>query len=782
MLNRSKNTLKWLWIVVPILLGSCHYTKYVPEGKQLLTKNEIYINGKLNRDEEIANIVKQKPNKVVILRSLKPYLTLYGWGNPKKKGISGWFSSIGEPPVVQDSILSEKTANQISQYLFSKGYFFNKYSWRLDSMSNEKKTEVRYDFITGPQYSIKKFMVYAETMELENLFKEKIKESLIVEGSAYDAQLITSERERITKMFRNYGYFGFPREVIRFKLDTAIGQHQILLTMFISDLPVTTGDTTYTTPHRPYIINSVAINPSYSFTDDQKPFQDTVVHNDYIVYETDSNLFKPSLITRSLHFKKGEDYDESKVKHSYEHVTSLRVFKTTEITFKPSILDTGNHNILDVYVKLSPRTKRSFTTQLEFTNTSGNYGISTGIGWLNRNFLGGGELLEIGLRGGLEAQAVFSSDNQLFNTWELGGEIALNFPRFLIPFIDEDDIPKRMLPRSKVFLSANRTNRQEFDRQVYTLGLQYLWKESDTKSHAINLTDLSYVKVNRIDPEYLERLDFKNGFKDNFIMATRYAFTYNNQNEKNRKHADYFRGSVEISGNILSLANQISPFPYDTARYAHTVFGVPYSQYVKIDLDYRHYTRLTEDHVVATRAFVGFSQSYGNSKISAPFEKLYFAGGSNDIRSWLAYKLGPGLNPATDEVVAAPFKILTSIEYRFTILKSLKGALFADAGNVWYMPWTTYSDLTTAGELTPQQAQYFQEYLTFRPENILKSTALGAGVGIRYDFNFFIFRLDMGLKIHNPQNYLNPNNGPWLYVPGLKWRDVAFNLALGYPF
>ncbi|GAB5557639.1 MAG: BamA/TamA family outer membrane protein [Schleiferiaceae bacterium] len=766
--------------MLPIWVSSCHYTKYVPEGEQLLTQNEIYINEKKSRNQEVTGIVKQQPNKILLFRSVKPYLTLYGWGNPEKDGISGWFTDIGEAPVVLDSALTHKSAYQISQYLFSNGYFLNTYRWEVDTLKNEKKAKVKYYYTTGSQYRIKTFNVYAETEALEILYNQHKKDSKVLEGNPYSAQKITEERERVSKLFRNSGYFGFPREVIRFEVDTSLGDHQIALTMYISDLPVTTGDTTYTIPHKPYKINSVQITPAYSFKDEVQRFEDTVTHNTYIIYETDSTQFTPSLLTRSIHFKQGDYYNEQEVKQTYEHINSLKVFKTAEISFKPSVVDTSKSNELDVYVKLAPGKKRSFTTELEFTNTSGNFGISTGLGWLNRNFFGGGESLELSVRGGIEAQVSFIDESQLFNTWELGGEVAVNFPRFIFPWVDENSFPKRMLPRSRVFLSASRTNRQEFDRLVYTLGLQYLWKESETKNHSINLTDLSYVKINRIDPDYLARLEFKNGFQDNFIMATRYAFTYNNQHHKFRKHADYFRGTAEISGNILALANSISPFPYDSTQYAYTVFGVPYSQYFKIDLDYRHYTRITSEHIVATRFFVGYSQSYGNSLISAPFEKMYFAGGSNDIRSWLAYKLGPGLNPNADEVVAAPFKLLASIEYRFPILKNLKGALFADAGNVWYMPWVE-SDLRETGQ-SEDDIDLFVENFTFKSGTVFKGSALGGGMGLRYDFNFFIFRLDMGLKLHNPQNYLQPGKSPWIYVPGLKWSDVVFNLALGYPF
>jgi len=766
--------------LLPIWVSSCHYTKYVPEGDQLLTQNEIYINGKKSRDQEITGIVKQQPNKILLLRAVKPYLTLYGWGNPEKGGIPGWFTDIGEPPVVLDSALTQKSAYQISQYLFANGYFLNTYSYEIDPLRNPKKAKVKYYYTTGSQYRIKTFNVYAETEALETLYHETKKDALVSEGNPYSAQNLTAERERVSKLFRNSGYFGFPREVIRFEVDTSAGTHQIELTMYISDLPVSTGDSTYTLPHKPYSINSVQITPSYSFTGENSTFEDTVVHNTYVIYEKDSTQFTPSLLTRSIHFKKGDSYNETHVKQTYEHINSLKVFKTAEISFKPSAIDTSTNNQLDVYVNLSPGKKRSFTTELEFTNTSGNFGISTGVGWLNRNFFGGGESLELSVRGGIEAQVSFLDESQLFNTWELGGEVAINFPRFLFFYINENTLPKRMIPRSRLFLSASRTNRQEFDRLVYTLGLQYLWKESDTKNHSVTLTDLSYVKINRIDPDYLARLEFKNGFQDNFIMATRYAYTYNNQHQKSRKQADYFRGTVEISGNILGLANTIAPFPYDSTSYAHTVFGVPYSQYVKVDLDYRNYSRITEDHVVASRFFIGYSQSYGNSVISPPFEKMYFAGGSNDIRAWLAYKLGPGLNSNTDEVVAAPFKLLASVEYRFPIIKKLKGALFADAGNIWYMPWVA-DDLRETGQ-SEEDVDAFIENFTFRTGTVFKGTALGGGLGLRYDFNFFIFRLDMGLKLHNPQNYNTPGKRPWIYVPGLKWDQVVFNLALGYPF
>ncbi|MDX5426633.1 MAG: BamA/TamA family outer membrane protein [Bacteroidota bacterium] len=770
------------------VMGSCSYTRYVPEGRQLLTENEVVINERVVNNEKITNIIKQRPNKSII--GVRPYLILYNWGDPEaKKGIKHWFVEIGEPPVIVDSNLVSKSAYQIGLYLFGKGYFNNSYSYDVHMKKskffnpftwakNPKKAMVTYTFSTGPRYYLRRYTQTINSETIENLYEAFKDRSFIRSGMPYDVDSLEAERTRLAKLFRDHGYYAFPQSLIRFEADTLIEGEQVDLKLIISDLPIQQGDSVIFVPHKPSILKNVYVAVS------QNPYRDTIITNDTISFRGYTFLnasrlqFRPFLIDRSLSFEKGQLYSEQKVTQSYLTLSNTRIFKTSDITFR---LQSENDSVryLNAWVRLSPFDKRAITTELEATNTSGNYGIGAGISWLNRNLFHGGEIFEMKLKGAIEAQVV-SESSEFFNTNEIGAEISLKIPRFLLAGNFNYKIPKRMEPKTRTYMSITRQNRVEFTRVLFKTGIDYSWRESMTKSHTIAPLELTFVRVPQLDTSYYESLEFNNGFRDNFISTTRYTFIYNNQ-FKNLTHTDFFRGNFELGGNLLSLMDQAFGFNQSQDELNQgLIFGVPYTQYFKVDLDFRHSFNLPGDNVVVTRVFTGISYGYGNTPYAPPFEKQFFVGGSNDIRAWGAYKLGPGITPPIDGISTGTFKIMVNSEHRFPLLGNLEGALFIDAGNVWFLK----KDLgyLTSGDLGGLTLKQVEEYTTFNFSTFFKQIAVGPGIGLRYDFSFFVFRLDTGFKLYNPQNILIDGVSPWINVPGLKFKDLSFNFALGYPF
>jgi outer membrane protein assembly factor BamA len=478
-----------------------------------------------------------------------------------------------------------------------------------------------------------------------------------------------------------------------------------------------------------------------------------------------------------IHFKGGDLYNESKAKESYLHLTGNRVFQIAEISYQPVKGDTTNR--LDAFINLQPFLKRTFSVELEGTNTAGNYGISGAVTLANRNIFKGGEILDFTFRGGLEAQVNLNS-NEPFNTREIGTEIGLNFPRFFLFNGISRRLPKRMEPRSRIFTSFNYQTRVEFERAILTLGLLYTWRESRSKQHQINLLDVNYVRLPRIDNDYFNSLEFKTGFQDNLIMAIRYTFLYSDiALAKSTRTSNYFKGSIEPAGNLFGAFSNSGTFEQDEETDQYLVLGVPFAQYIKLDADFRHYFNPTEDHQFVMRFYAGATINYGNSPFLPPFEKSYLAGGSNDLRGWVAYRLGPGNFPnylyvQGDQSYAAvaPLKLLGSAEYRFPIIKSFRGALFFDAGNIWLWDRNYNTEGLSDVELA------LVEFGIFRFDTFYKQIALNTGIGWRYDFGFFALRLDMGIKIWDPTE---PENQRFV-LGGLKWSTINYNIALGYPF
>ena len=771
-----------LAIALPLIIFSCKSTRWVKDGEYLLVENEIYINNKKVNNAELQSLLKQHPNKE-LTPIFKPYLSLYNVGNPnKEKGLAHWFTKIGEAPVLADSTTILGSATNLGLFYFSNGYFDNVTAVETHINKETKKAKIRYDVFTGEPHYFGSLNYLIASENIENLIlNDTLFKSKIEEGNKYSNNTLEAERENIVKLFRNNGYYGFQKELIRFEADTMNPNRAVNLTMVISDQPVYFKDSVYFKPHHPYAVSNIIIDPNYSYIDDHK-VKDTVVVDHYLFLESPENEFNAGLPISAIHFEPGETYNQKKVIDSYSHLNSLRVFRNSEILFEPD----SNDN-LKAIVRLKPFPQRSIQLDLEGTNTSGRYGIFGTISILNRNLFKNGEIFDITLNGGFEKQFTLNSDNSegpFFNVYEFGGEIGINFPRFFVPKSLQSKFKKRIIPKSRISASAGRQHRQEFIRNYFNIGLGYFWKHSKNVNFNIQLVDFTFLDLIDIDPDYENSLEFSQGYQDVLISATRFSYIFNNQNTKKGRNTSFFIASAEVAGNLLNLLDQVKPEDVTDNNKKGRYFGVPYSQYFKIDLDYRHYTKLRSNQSVVWRIMGGYTHTYGNTKNELPpFEKSYFAGGTNDLRGFRAYRLGPG-NYALDDYkgddflysAVAPIKLMYNIEYRFTILKSLKGALFTDVGNIWI--YNNDSITTIIGD--PAIDKNIDQF-KFKWENLSEQIAISSGFGIRYDFGFFVFRLDAAIPIFDPRldsgKRFTPNNPSRFSI-----NIFELNLGIGYPF
>ncbi len=775
--------LTFFGIFLAAFFTACSPLKYVPKGKQLLVKNSIEINGKRVSDGTAKSVIKQKPNRVISVPATdivlwRPYLMLYNWGNPaKEKGFAHWLTKIGEAPVVADSAAMLGSARQLGQYYFNRGYFFNEVEFTIDFKRDSTRAGVNYKIYSGPQYYFNTVEYVISSPGIAQVVGTAQAESKIKAGMPYNTADLEGERDRLVAMLRNNGYYGFQKSLVRFVSDTSAGDHSVNITMIVGDKPGAVGDSVYYIEHIPYTIQNVFIDPNYNFSAGGSAGVDSVLYKELTIIHAKPIRYKASFLESQIHLKPHKLYNEQEVKETYRHLTGNRVFRVAEITFENIEGDTTNG--LNAIIQLEPYLKKTFTAELEGTTTAGNYGVAGVLTWAMRNFFKGGEIVDFSVRGGLEAQANIEEASGIFNTFEVGTEIGINFPRFVLSGGWNQRIPKRMEPKSRIYTSYSYQTRVEFERTILAVGLQYSWRESNTKFHQVNLFDINYVRLPRIDQDYLNSLEFKTGFQDNLIMATRYTFMYDNIKFTNDRSAQFFRASIENSGGLLALLNSNNTFAQDPETDQYLALGVPYAQYVKLDFDFRNFAYITKEHQVVTRAFVGTTINYGNSPYLPPFEKSFLAGGSNDIRGWTAYHLGPGNFPnylynyqGSSYAAVAPIKILGSVEYRFPILKALKGALFIDAGNIWL--WDRSYDQNGLSEVELALV----EYGIFQFNTFWKQIATNTGVGFRYDFGFFAFRLDLGIKVWDPSE---PENQQYV-LPGLKWNTITYNIALGYPF
>lgn len=746
-LNIRAHSVRVAFVITTLIIAfsSCRSVRNVEAGDRALWETTLLINGKKSRDRNALAVIRQQPA-------------------PRKL--------FGYTPTIVDTALAIRSTQQLKQFAINQGYFRANAHYTYNK-KGDKKAGITYHIETGPRFNIRNIRYDIEDERLKRLHLRHISNSIIKADKPFQLSEMETERERLTALFRNNGYFGYPRDRIRFTLDTLNSPGEIDLTILIPNERKQHGDSLRSVSPVPNVISRVVINPDYRIRNRKA---DTTSFMGYeILYESgDSIWLAPRVLTDVLEFAPGSGYRENRIKNSYQHINRLRLFSSTEINFRSVENDTTGEQLV-ANISMIPLPRRSFTAEVEALNTSAQLGTNANISWVNRNAFGGGENLNVRLRGGIESQAIGElATDQFFNTFELSAEVSLLFPRFLLPFNTIGIIPRRMQPRTRMALSAGRQSRVEFDRILYRGSLGYIWQQDLNQTHAIDMVDVNVVRISQLRDEFLQNLNFLFGFRNTFISSTRYTYTYNNQLTSKKPVKYFFRGMIEVAGNTLAGLDAANPFPTDSLG-ASTILGVNYAQYVKAEIDYRQFWTLSPKTSLVWRVFAGYTRAYGNSidpvfGYQPPFEMRYFAGGNNDIRAFLPYRLGPGTNQGADTLFnTAPIKLLTNLEYRFPIHQRFKGAVFLDAGNIFYENLRLPDGSRVADE-NPD--------LVLRWETLLESMALGSGVGVRYDFGFFVIRLDMAYPLYNP----NEPDGNRFITENLRFSRIAWNVALGYPF
>lgn len=752
-----------------LLTGACNLGKWVPEGEYRLAENEILIDER-SAPDNVEAIIKQKPTKYV------PNL-VYSMGNPADSGFAGWVSGLGKAPTIVNMNLVQRTSDQLGYYYFGKGYFNNTSTFEITRDEEHRRAEILYTVHLGTRYTIRNIEYEVSSPMVDSIVRDMVKGRKIGPGSPYDETMLEADRDRITDMLRNRGFFTFSKDVIEYRADTTVGDHQVDLKMIIGDRVVRTDDSTYTVPHVPWKINQVYVDYDFNYREQNVEYVDTIRYDGYsFLLKQEEEKYSPRLVTRSVHFESHRPYDQARTKETYSHLSSLGVFGASEIEYVPRS-DTGAQE-LDVYVRLTPLPKYSFTTQLEGTNTSGNYGIAGSMTVMNRNTFGGGEIFDVSLKGGLQAQVnTETSDNQLFNTYEVGIEAGLTFSRILNPFKLDVDYPKRMRPSTRFSSSYSQQSRIEFQRHIFKLAMTYRGNFSEQARWEWDVLNFNYVNLIDASPTYLNSLFFKTGFQDNMIFGGRGTFIYEPVETRLSAVQQFLRASLELSGNGVWVGDRAFNYERSEDGTQGLLLNVPYAQYIRFDADYRWSLALGPRSKFIARILGGVTYNYGNSPVLPPFEKNFLAGGSQDIRGWVAYRLGPGALPKyiyedANYAAVGPVKLIVNMEYRFPIVGSLYGAAFVDAGNVWLFnrdyPVDDFNGFTES----------IMEDMKLTADDFWQRNAVGTGVGLRYDFGFFQLRFDGGIKVWDP----GEPEGYRYVLPGLRWSNVTYNFALGYPF
>lgn len=822
-MRRTRRGIPYFYIqtlILFVILSACNPAKKLQKEELLLSKNIVSIKGAKLEKTDIDTYIKLKPNRK-ILGFVRFHLWLYNLANENRiakkrkayneklrlknerriaKGkaktngreqlFGEWLLSVGEPPVVYDSFAVQKSAKQIKMLLANKGYFINTVTDSL-TIKRGKKANVFYEINASKPYTINAVTYNIADAQLKQFVFSDTAGSLLQKGNNYDVDEIQKERERITNTLNNNGFYLFTQDYIYFEIDTNLNNRKANISIgiknFAQKIPGN-ADSIAETTHQRFTIGNVYIQPDFVSAEQNMRHTDTLQIDNYVVLQNNKLNYKIKVLLEAIFIHKGDTYKLKNSEDTYKRLSELKSFKSIRIYYIQS--DSGQ---LDCHIQLSPIFKQSFTIETEGTNTSGNLGVSGSFIFQNRNLFKGAELLELRLKGGIAAQRLanttsknLTSNAREFNTIEFGPELNLYVPRFLLPF--KVYASKRANPKT-VFTSAlNYQKRPDYERTITNFSLGYTWKETAQKTHVINPLVINFVKV---DLSNQFSSDLQNNIRNQFILysfsnhlstSSRYTFTFNQQDLKKQKNFAFFRLNAESSGSILrglyNLTNRINENTFVKDNQGRFTFlDIAYSQYLRMDADYRYYFNPNPWNKIVFRIAGGIGKPLSNFRV-LPFERSFFSGGANSLRAWQTRSLGPGSyynkNFSFDQF--GDGQLEGNIEYRFKMFKMLNGAFFIDAGNTWL-----------------RQPETNRPGGDFQFNRFYKEIAIGTGFGVRADFDFFIIRFDWGLKARDPQfaekerwvieHWVDPQwKKNYYLLNNREYSFLAFNIGIGYPF
>ncbi|MFO7935410.1 MAG: BamA/TamA family outer membrane protein [Bacteroidales bacterium] len=755
-----------LWCI-PVLVHSCQATKYVPEDEYLLHNYNIQIrDGKVDK-KELDDYIKQKPNKRIFF--WKFYLSLYNLSSPgKETGFGGWLKRIGEPPVIYDEDLRNRSAEQLSLFMRNKGYY---HAEVIDStVFSDRRAKVIYEVVPGEPYRIRDITYFFHDASLAPLVLSDTTSSALRKGELFDVDLLQQERRRIETLLRNHGYYNFSRDYIYYEVDSLLNGYLVDLTLGIRNYPLQDerGRIIHV-DHPVYRIRDVSLFTEYDAVlferggDPEEEKLDTLVYDSIHVIYSDKPNIRPGVVTQKNNIIPGELFSAENVQRTYRNLSSLSALSMVDIRFDE--VGIPDNRMLDCKVMAAPATRQSFTLRLEGTNSGGNIGAAGNLTYGHRNLFGGSEQFDLSFRGAIETMRE-SQENRIGNMIEFGVDGRLRIPKFLLPFRTEQFI-RKFDPQTNLRLSYNYQRRPDYTRTMANASFGYNWQGRENFSHLVYPLEISLILTPYRSPSFREWLEGKYlfySYEPHVIVDSRYTMVFSNQKLLKNQDFQDVRINLETAGNLLY--GGYSLFAPEQGEEQYRLLGVEFAQYVKGDIDVRDYNFFYEDISLVLRGFMGAGFAYLNST-AMPFEKQYFSGGANSIRAWQVKNLGPGSFRDTTFTSfpnqTGDLKLEANMEYRFRLFWKLEAAFFLDVGNIWSL-----------------SAEDDREGARFDVTRFYKELAVGTGFGTRLVFNFFIFRLDLGIPLRNPYPIEGSN---WLPgASGISGRDLTLNIGIGYPF
>ena len=711
---------------------SCSTTRVLQEDQYRLAGNQIKVlNDKKFNTGSLTPYLKQKPNPSIVF-GWNPFLSVYNWSNGSGSGWDKLVQKVGQAPVIYDADLVESSIDNIKTHLAYQGYYDS--DVEADIKVRKRKVTVSYNVLLGKRYEISSIdYVLPKRGEFRNAFLQDSSKISVKVGDYLSEASLEKETERSSTAMRNEGFFDFNKNHYFFEADTLSGDDKAALTVTINEY--TRNETPRdATPIRRYYIDKVEIS-----------------------YPEKLNI-RQNVLTDLTTLSPGQVYSEEAVNNTYNRLSALRIFSSVNIGMTPK--DT---NLVDCEINLSQSKLQGFKANLEASsNSSGLFGISPQLSYYHKNVFRGGEILNLSFMGNFQFKF-----NDAVRSNEFGVSGGLSFPKFFpLPY----SMFTGAVPRTDVNVSYNYQDRPEYTRNIISTSYGYSGNVRNRFFYQAYPLQMNIVKLSDLDEGFYDSLAddpfLKNAYQNHFDLGSGLMLYYTTDSESIPKNTFFYtRLQFDIAGNVLSCFNNLMKQDSNGAR---IIWNTPYSQFVRseITLGRTWVFGRNSGQSIATRLLAGAGYAYGNST-ALPFEKHFYAGGSNSLRGWQARTVGPGLSQMDDSFVipnqTGDMKLEANLEYRFDMFWKVAGALFVDAGNVW--------TLRSSGEGNSYESM-------FRWDTFGESIAANWGLGLRLDFGFLLLRLDTGVKIHDParmQKWVTPDM--WFKRDG-----YAIHFGVGYPF
>ncbi len=740
---------------------SCSVGKHLPPGTQL------YKGAKYTVEKEKDNKTKIKSIKSQLkgITAPVPNKTILGWpyrvafwyfiGEPKKqKGFKFWLrNKIGEAPVLSTTVNIKANAQNFQAYLENKGFF--KTGAGGDTTVKGYKVTANYKIDLGMPYQLNRFQWVLDSNSAigKDISKVPPKENYLKKGEQYDLDNIKAERSRTDIFLKSRGYYYFSPDNIKAWVDSSIGNYKL-------DIFFKLKEETPLSAMTPQTIRSITLFPNYTLLNPPPDTSKRALKMYDSIYIRDT-LYKirPDALVRSVTYRPGSLYSLRKQNRTLNRFINMGVFKFVKNRYVGD-RDSINPHYLDVYYYLTQLPKKSIQTEIgTFSKSNSFTGAQASITWRNRNAFRGGEQIYVKTYGSFES----SSNDSLKanNNFSLGAELSLLFPRFVTPFkIKENNY---FPPKTKFTLGYEWFRREAlYTKNFFRVQYDLTWKKTVNKEYTISPISVTYNTTSAYSPQYQLLVGqvpvLAQSNLPEIIAGSFFNYTYHSVNPK-ASNIFYFNTNLDLAGNIAGLLNK-APAPY-TGKF----LGAYYSQYGKIDADFRYSRKLDDNTYWSNRVIIGIGLPYGNSSY-LPFSRQFIIGGGSSLRGFLPRQLGPGrvradaLQQLYLPQVGGDYKLEMNTELRFPLISKLRGAIFLDAGNIWTRDTVLYG----------KDAQFSSHFL--------KDLAMDAGIGFRLDISILLIRLDIAAPLREP--YL-PRGQEWT-TNFFDRQKFVYNIAIGYPF